>query len=84
MVAERLDVRLDREHREKLAKILEAQGTTVSAVVRAWIDQAYEAVDREERVRAVQTLISMQIEDVPDAETLSRQLDETHAIGPLP
>ncbi len=84
MVAERLDVRLDGEHRQKLAKILEAQGTTVSTVVRTWIDQAYEALDRAERLRAVQRLTTLGIEDVPDPRILCRQLDETYDSGPLP
>ena len=84
MVAERLDVRLDREHREKLTRILEAQGTTVSTVVRTWIDQAYQELDREERLRAVQRLTTLAIEDVPDPEVLCRQLDDAYDGGPLP
>ncbi len=84
MVAERLDVRLDREHREKLAKILEAQGITVSTVVRTWIDQAYEALEHERRRQAALRLTQMQIEDVPDPQTLKRQLAEAYELGPLP
>jgi hypothetical protein len=84
MVAERLDVRLDPEHREKLARILEAQGTTVSAVVRAWIDQAYDALQSELRRQAALRLTQMEIEDMPDPQTLKRQLAEAYELGPLP
>jgi len=67
-----------------LTKILKAQGTTVSTVVRTWIDQAYQELDREERLRAVQRLTTLGIKDVPDPEVLCRQLDDTYDVGPLP
>jgi hypothetical protein len=79
MVADRLEVRLDPERRRKLARIAAARGAPISAVVRELIDQAYQAVDRAERLHAARELAQFEIEDVPDPETLNRQLDSTHA-----
>ena len=83
MVTERLEVRLDRERRRKLSELAERQGTPVSEVVRRLIDQGYEEARRQERLRAVEEIAKLEIEDVPDPETLSRQLDTTHDLGDL-
>ncbi len=81
MVAQRLEVRLDPERRRKLEEIAVARGEPVSEVVRGMIDRVYEEVDREERLRAARELCAMAIEDMPDPETLSRQLEETYDPG---
>lgn len=83
MVAERLDVRLDPDHRRKLDEVAASRGAPVSRVIRELIDQAHEEVDLTRRKAAVLALIGMEIEDVPDLEELSRQLDETYALPDL-
>jgi hypothetical protein len=83
MLAERLEVRLDSEHRRRLTEIAASRRIPVSEVVRQMIDETYQAIDRAERLRAAQDLISLQIEDVPDPDVLSRQLDETHELPDL-
>ena len=80
MTTERLEVRIDSELRRKLDELAKARGRPVSAVVRDAIDQAYETDLREKRLAAVERLRQLNVEDVPDMETLRRQLDETHEI----
>lgn len=83
MTTERLDVRLDQEGRRKLRELAEEQGAPVSEIVRRLIDRAYEETLRARRRRAAQELGRLEIEDVPDPETLSRQLESTHEPGGL-
>lgn len=78
MAIERLDVRLDQERRRKLRELAEEQGTPVSETVRRLIDRAYEDTLVARRKRAAQELGQMEIENVPDAATLHRQLEATH------
>lgn len=75
---ERLDVRLDREHRRKLEEAARSRGLTVSEMVRRMIEQAYEQELRTERRRAAEELSGLEVEEVPDPETLSRQLEGAH------
>jgi len=42
------------------------------------IDQAYEEVTREERLRAAREIAQFEIEDVPEPDELSRQLERTY------
>ena len=84
MVAERLEVRLDRERRRKLSELAAARGVPISEVVRGMIDQAYEEALQVSRVRAARELGRLAVEDVPDPETLSRQLEATHESADLP
>lgn len=81
MVTDRLEVRLDPDHRRKLAELAASRRAPVSELVREMIDRAYEADLRERRLRAVRELAAMEIEDVPDPETLKRQLDSAHDPG---
>lgn len=83
MVAQRLEVQLDPERRRKLLELAEQRGVPVSEVVRQMIDQAYEEIDRARRVRAAQVIIQSEVEEVPDPETLSRQLASTHDLPDL-
>ena len=83
MVAERLEVRLDPARRRKLQHVAAARSASVSEIVREMIDRLYEEVDRAERRRAAEAIARMEIEDVPDPETLSRQLDAAHDVGNL-
>ena len=79
----RLVVRLDDEKRRRLDKVVEHKGGAISEVVRGMIDDAYEDVMRERRRAAVERMAAMEIEDVPDPETLSRELEAAHAPGGL-
>ena len=84
MVTERLEVRLDPERRRKLAELATEHGAPVSEVVRQMIDQAYEETLRGRRLRAARELARLEVEDVPDPETLSRQLEGTYEPADLP
>ena len=78
MVAERLEVRLDAEYRRKLGAVAAARGARISAVVRELIDRAYDEIQRADRMRAALALGSLEIEDVPDPDTLREQLAATY------
>jgi uncharacterized protein (DUF1778 family) len=78
MASERLEVRLDPEHRRKLAEVAESRGMRVSELVRRLIDESYEDVLRERRRGAARRLAELELEDVPDPEVLTRQLESTH------
>lgn len=78
VVAERLEVRLDSEHRRRLAEIAAERGTTLSEIVRQMIDQTYEETRRAGRLRAAREIAAMGVEDVPDLESLRRQLEGTY------
>ena len=79
----RLDVRLDAERRRRLEEIVEESGAPISEVVRRLIDDAYERVALERRKRAVARLIRLEVEDPPDADALSRELEAAHEPGGL-
>ena len=83
MIAERLDIRLDSERKRKLAELAESQGASISEVVRTMIDREYEDILREKRREAVRKLAALEIEDVPDPDTVSRQLAAAHDPGDL-
>ena len=77
-MAARLRVLLDDERRERLDELAEEAGVSMSEVVRRLIDDAWEAEMLERRLAAVARLSSLEGEDVPDPETLSRQLTRTY------
>ena len=79
----RLDVRLNAEQRRRLEELAEEQGAPISDVVRHLIDEAYEGVMRERRKRAVERLMRLAVEDPPDADALSRELEAAHEPGGL-
>lgn len=83
MSYERFEVRLDSEHRRKLAEVAATYQTALSETVRTMIDEAYEAVIQARRREAARTLAAMEIEDVPDPEELARQLDAAYDTGSL-
>ena len=82
-VTNRLDVRLDSEHRRRLKELAEENGVPISEVVRRLIDGAYEDVLRARRKQAVEHLIGLNVEDPPDPVTLSRELEASHEPGGL-
>ena len=79
----RLDVRLDAERRRRLEELVEKRGVPISEVVRSLIDDAYENVVQERRRQAVGRLTKLEVEDPPDAATLSRELEAAHEPGGL-
>ncbi len=79
----RLDVRLDAEQRRRLEELAEAKAKPISDIVRGLIDDAYEDVLRDRRRQAVEQLIKLEVEDPPDAATLSRELEAAHEPGGL-
>lgn len=83
MTVERLDVRLDQERRRKLRELAAEQDTPVSEMVRRLIDRAYEEIMVARRKRAAHELGRLQIEDVPDPDTLHHQLEAAHEPGGL-
>ena len=82
MVGQRLEVRLDEERRRRLSELAALRGTPVSDVVRNMIDASYEEVLRERRQAAVRRIAQLEVEDVPDPETLSKQLAQTYDTYP--
>ncbi len=84
MATDRLDVRLDPEHRRRLTEVAAEQGTPVSETIRRLIDRAYEETLRARRKRAAEQLAQLEIEEVPDPATLSRQLEGAYEPGGLP
>jgi len=83
MTTERIDIRLDPERRRKLDDLTRLRGESISVVMRKALDHFYDDALRERRLEAVRRLSEMNIEDVPDPEELSRQLNSTYDIGPL-
>jgi hypothetical protein len=84
MATERLDVRLDHEHRRRLEAVAAARGVPLSIVVREMIDRAYEEIQREERLRAAKIIGALAVEVVPDPETLAKQIASTYDLPDLP
>ena len=82
-MAERLDVRLGAEHRRRLEELVEERGVSISQVVRCLIDGAYGGIMQERRRQAVGRLVRLEVEDPPDAATLSRELEAAHEPGGL-
>ena len=82
-MATRLDVRLDPERRQRLDEMARDLGVPISDVIRNLIDDAYESVLRERRRKAVNHLVSLAVEDPPDPQALSRELEAAHEPGGL-
>ncbi len=79
MAADCLKIPLDPERRQKLELLVAVRAVPAAVVVCELIDQAYEA-DRAERLRLVHEMAQLQLEDVPDPDELSRQLDSTYDV----
>ena len=79
----RLDVRLDSEHRRRLEELAGDSGVPISEVVRRLIDGAYEDILRTRRKQAVERLIGLNVEVPPEPDTLSRELEAAHEPGGL-
>ena len=79
----RLDVRLDARRRRRLEELAGERGVSISEVVRRLIDDAYDDIVRARRSQAIEQLIGMNVEDPPDPDTLSRELEAAHEPGGL-
>ena len=79
----RLDVRLNDKHRQQLEELAREKGVGISDVVRCMIDSAYEDILRRRREQAVERLIGLNLENPPDPETVSRELEAAHEPGGL-
>ena len=79
----RLDVRLNSEHRRRLEELAREKEVAISDVVRCMIDTAYEDILCKRRKQAVERLIGLNLEDPPDPETVSRELEAAHEPGGL-
>lgn len=79
----RLDVRMDSERRRRLEELGQEKGAPISEVVRALIDDAYEGIMQERRRHAAKRLIGLGVEDPPDADALSHELEAAHEPGGL-
>ena len=79
----RLDVRLDVERRRRLDELVEYRGEPISQIVRRLIDDAYEDIIQKRRRQAAERLTRLEVEDPPDTETLSRELEAAHDPGGL-
>jgi predicted transcriptional regulator len=85
MASDRYEIRLDSEHRRKLKELAMVRDAPASEVVREMIDEAYEEdVLRERRKAAARRIAELEVEDVPDPETLSRQLASTYDSPDIP
>ncbi len=82
-LASRLEVRLDPDRRRKLRELAQGRGVPVSDVVRESIDHEYEVWLRGARLRAAEELGQLSVEDVPDPETLRRQLEDAYELPDL-
>lgn len=74
----RLEVRLDEKCRARLEEIAEYRSASISEVVRALIDEAYQANSRERRKRALQRITTLNVEEMPDPEELARELNKKY------
>ncbi|MSQ14696.1 MAG: hypothetical protein EXR50_02390 [Dehalococcoidia bacterium] len=83
MATKRLDIRLDNERHRKLRELAAEHSATVSEIVRRLIDRAYEDILQARRRHAARELAQLEIEDVPDPQTLSRQLEGAYDSGRL-
>lgn len=59
------------------------EGAAISEVVLNLIDGAYEDILRARRKEAIERLIGLNVEDPPDPDTLSRELEAAHEAGGL-
>lgn len=78
-----MNVRLDAERGRRLEEIAEERGMAISDAVCRLIDDAYEDIMLERRREAVRQLVKLEVEDLPDAATLSQELEAAHEPGGL-
>lgn len=82
-MGKRLEIRLGPEHRRKLEEVARSGELTISEAVRRMIERAYDEEARARRMVAAGEISRLDLEDVPDPETLSRQLEGAHGSADL-
>lgn len=75
----RLEVRLDSESRRRLEMIAADRKAAISETVRQLIEEGYERTRALRRREAAQRIGALELEDVPDPDELSEELDATYA-----
>lgn len=78
---------IDRAHRVRLMALAKERGLSPSALLAQLIDEAHTAAkeaDYQRRRDAVAWFRTANLEEMPDPETLSQQIDETSAVPDLP
>ena len=78
MASERYEIRLDTEHKKRLRELSAAYGVPGSTLLKDMIDKAYQERDRQERLAAVERISRVNGEDVPDMDTLKKQLGRSN------
>lgn len=79
-VGPKLEVRLDPDRREKLARLAAARGSTIADLVRSLIDQAFAQSEVERRLAIVAELAAMGTEEMPEPDELSRELASAYDV----
>lgn len=79
----RLEVRLDPELHRRLELVAAGWRLGKSEAVRRMIDEAYEQGRADRRRQAADRIAQMELEDVPEPDELSDQLDATYASADL-
>lgn len=74
MVTSLPENRLDPDRQRKLAELSVVRGVPVSTVVDELIDAAYDARDLDRRRVAAERIAALGVEDMPDPETVKRQI----------
>ncbi len=78
MTLERVEVRLDADRKQKLNKIAEIKDESVSELVRQMIDRLYDEAMLEYRLELVRRMSEANVEEMPDPEELSRQMNNKY------
>jgi predicted transcriptional regulator len=78
MTLERVEVRLDADRKQKLNKIAEIRDESVSELVRQMIDRLYDEAMLEYRLELVRRMSEANVEEMPDPEELSRQMNNKY------
>jgi hypothetical protein len=87
LASKRSEYAIDRAHRARLAALAKERGVSPSALLAQLIDEAHAAAEEaafQRRREAVAWFRNANLEQMPDPETLSRQIDETSAVPDLP
>jgi hypothetical protein len=82
MTTDRLAVRIDSVQRRKLKEMAERHHVSISEVVRRLIDEAYDDDQLAWRIQLAEEIGQMCVEEVPDPDELSRQLNAKYDFNP--
>ena len=80
----RVEVRLDEEQRQRLDDLAEERDASLSEVLRALIDDAWEAIMVERRLQLVREIASFHGDVPDDPQDLFRELESRFESDSLP